>query len=239
MRPRDLSAVDDISTFNDAPTLGFEDFVGRRTTFRYVNHVCTSSLARNRTGSLCRLVLSERADPSTFLTVYPSALGRTSLCYRFLAVHRAIDISDYQAYEKAACPRGTHHVVLSGTRGVLAALFMCHAVTLFGFNASHNARYPYHYYDRNRGNKKHDVRCDDLYIARLARRNPTRLRYNRKPDKRHKTHHLIGAVKDAFNIAGLPNKANRTKGGRVVVEKTRVVRHRKKMVVVRKPKHVA
>ncbi|KAJ8604344.1 hypothetical protein CTAYLR_002521 [Chrysophaeum taylorii] len=165
---------DEVFRFNDAPTRGYEQHVGSRTTYRYTNHVCTSTIAKNQTHRLCRNVSTFRDE--LFLTAFPghARSAPREVCDRFRGADKTFDLKDYLGFEQSGNCNGTH-TPLAGTLGVLSAIYMCRDVSLFGFMGDKGASY--HYYDANKVESMHDLSCDDRYLTRIVNQNPTRVRF--------------------------------------------------------------
>jgi len=156
-----IDAHQAVVRFNAAPTAGFEEFVGTKTTVRFVNRL-HFGFQEKTTETVLQQVTTEEALQQ-FLT-----LKKEMPAQRFFMVAPSF-----------------HKLVVSqlvkpptnGLYGVVFALQRCQQISLFGFFRGSDAHVPYHYFDTDApvGNqRKRDVSEWPL-ILDLARRSHGRM----------------------------------------------------------------
>lgn len=168
-RGREIDAHEAIFRFNDAPTAKYTKHVGTRTTYRILNHACTTVLATGHkvyeTGTrmrLCSKLTKGELAGVSLITSNPEVVSCNP------RVLRSAGPGNYKSFERSKCHART--AMLTGTRGVLTALFMCRNVTLYGFNMSENQHFNYHYYDSVvLAKNRHSPTCDQRYIDDLVK----------------------------------------------------------------------
>lgn len=159
---KDIDAHDMVYRFNQAPTRGFEKYVGNHTMFESLNAKFAHQLMRAESGwrwrdPLAVYILFEplklRDEYATIRTKYPAVDVVLFSPEFFVQAHTIYDKLQ-ENLEKHEFGCFTGEKPMSGFYGVLYALSACKTVDLYGFDPwtdamarSHTKKYRYHYFD--------------------------------------------------------------------------------------------
>ncbi|KAJ8603195.1 hypothetical protein CTAYLR_003804 [Chrysophaeum taylorii] len=161
-RGPEIDAHDAIIRFNDAPTRGFGEYVGVRTTYRFANYACSRQLAFPTKGPCAQIW--NVAGAEIFLTAARRLPAKsTKRCDRLRTTDH-FGLEGYAAFANASCGDQSH-TPMTGLKAVLAALELCRRVDVFG--ASESLRY--HYYDDTHITPTHDPHCERRFLRRSSR----------------------------------------------------------------------
>lgn len=183
-----IQRADMVVRFNDAPTAGFEAFVGNRTDYRVYNsyamgrvfHQCKDRNASSPETQLLPRVSNQRCRPSlvqpipeccpneymilnTWSSQFASCMNK--MCPRS---DRAVAMGFRQSWRnlfRAIRAKGEDNW-MSGSIALLAVARWCRnaKVTVYGFDFDADGEYPYHYYE---GCQMHRVDANTSYKAQL------------------------------------------------------------------------
>ena len=127
----EIDAHEAVIRFNAGPTKGFEDFVGRRTTVRFVNRLHFGFQESPK-----EIVLQQVTTPESF--------DKFLELKRELPSSRVFMVSpDFHAHVVSELKKPP----TNGFYGALFALQRCKNVTLYGFFRAEEKHVPYHYFD--------------------------------------------------------------------------------------------
>jgi len=209
-----IDSHDAVFRANYAPFVGFEAFVGSKTTVRVANHNITGDqmIVRKRRGKGCDGVKRHTLSNSLPALTVSDALAL--VCLQSKELNLTLDLP-------ANAPKLT-----TGMLAIAIALHVCEYVTLFGFDtheqyldiaaaiyAHAKLPYPYHYYDsRHPGHETvgfkndstqhvvpestHDIAAEDAWRAHYYRSNNCQHTYSHRSyhglnETSHRHHHRL------------------------------------------------
>ena len=152
-----IDAHDAVFRFNDGPTVGFENKVGSKTTFRVINNAWTRTwLRRKPRGASEDALLLFGAGAAKSMDALYKKWGSEEKVYfmapEFAGAARGQYKKAYLAFAdlKAVSVKGRNSPP-TGVEGLYFAMLTCESVDLYGFGIDPDPSTPYHYHDKVKG----------------------------------------------------------------------------------------
>jgi len=152
-----IDAHDAVFRFNDGPTVGFENKVGSKTTFRVINNAWTRTwLRRKPRGASEDALLLFGAGAAKSMDALYKKWGSEEKVYfmapEFAGAARGQYKKAYLAFAdlKAVSVKGRNSPP-TGVEGLYFAMLTCESVDLYGFGIEPDPSTPYHYHDKVKG----------------------------------------------------------------------------------------
>jgi len=152
-----IDAHDAVFRFNDGPTVGFENKVGSKTTFRVINNAWTRTwLRRKPRGASEDALLLFGAGAAKSMDALYKKWGSEEKIYfmapEFAGAARGQYKKAYLAFAdlKAVSVKGRNSPP-TGVEGLYFAMLTCESVDLYGFGIEPDPSTPYHYHDKVKG----------------------------------------------------------------------------------------
>ena len=152
-----IDAHDAVFRFNDGPTVGFENKVGSKTTFRVINNAWTRTWLRRkpRGASEDALLLFGAGAAKSMDALYKKWGSEESIYFmapEFAGAARGQYKKAYLAFAdlKAVSVKGRNSPP-TGVEGLYFAMLTCESVNLYGFGIEPDPSTPYHYHDKVKG----------------------------------------------------------------------------------------